>query len=133
MKLYFIGIGNKLFSTTLEPNSYRSESKTCLIGLTNYNKACSLRSHIVESQKPVDNIDYYDFVEIKKIDYNSRDFQKILKVNNFALMLAHDYFVDPLTNEYEFKGSTLIPDFGIDFYTRQHLDRLLDDNSLNEV
>jgi hypothetical protein len=132
MNLYFVLIGNKLFSTTINP-SVNGESRTCLIGLTNYRHATKLRNHIIHSQTPLQNVNYHDIITLEKLDYTSTYFKKMVKVNNFALMLAHDFFINDATGDYEFKGSTLVPDYTVDSQMIQHLNHLLDDNSLNEV
>ena len=88
----------------------------------------------MESQVYEEGINYYDFVEIKKYDYNSQEFTNMMKVNNFSLMLAHDFTIDSITNEYEFHGDALEFDYQIDFQTIQHLDRLYEkDDSWNFI
>lgn len=122
MSLYFISVGNKLFSTRISKKS----KNTCLIALIDRNKANNLRNHIVESQKPIVDINYYDHVKVKPLDYNTQSFKKMMNVNNFSLMLAHDFTIDKLTNEYEFHGDALEFEHEIDYQTVKHLDDLYD-------
>lgn len=119
MSLYFISVGNKLFSTHLAKNK-----STCLIALTNKHAATRLKNHIVKAQRPLDGVDYNDYVSVETLDQNSREFQKMMKVNNFSLLLANDFHIDSITNEYEFRGDAIFYDHPIDFHTVQHLDAL---------
>ena len=123
MSIYFISVGNKLFSTSL------SKSKnTCLIALTDRNKAHKLRTHIVESQLPVQDVNFFEHITVETMNYNSSEFTTMMKVNNFSLLLAHDFTIDQISHEYEFHGDTLNFDYDIDSQTIRYLDQLYNKN-----
>ena len=62
---------------------------------------------MVNSQKYYKDKNYYDFIKIKTYNYNSKEFKDMMKLNNFSLLLTHDFVIDPITNEYEFKGDII--------------------------
>lgn len=129
MSLYFVSVGNKLFSTRIKTSS---ASKTHLIALTRLDNAMRLRNHIIEAQDPIEGVCFEEHIKIARMNYSSHEFNNMLKVNNFSLVLANDFTIDSITNAYEFHGSVYDFDFPIDIHVVRHLDKLYNKKSTRE-
>ena len=128
-QLYMIRFNKQLYNVTVP-----STGRSCLVGMTCPHKANKLRTHVatrtpkftIDSLRFVDSFEQgeYDTMEIIEIDYQDTAFYKMMKLNNFALLICNDFVASD--TEIAFDGELVDVEYPPDDEHRFYFDRLLE-------
>uniref|UniRef100_A0A6C0F5B4 Uncharacterized protein n=1 Tax=viral metagenome TaxID=1070528 RepID=A0A6C0F5B4_9ZZZZ len=106
MSVYIITVTGRVFATRAF-NKSRKHRKTHLIGLKDDVIAQKVCDEIIMAQPEVEGIDYNDYIQIEKLDYNSAHIIHMMKLNNMNLLITTEYYFDSNTKEFDFHGDTI--------------------------
>lgn len=127
-QLYMLRLNQRLYNVTV-PTTGRS----CLVGMTCPHKANKLKNHVatstpkftLDSLRFVDSFEQeeYDAMEIVEIDYQDTAFYKMMKLNNFAILICNDFVASD--TEIVFDGDLVDVEYEPDDEHRFYFDHLL--------
>jgi hypothetical protein len=114
--------GKALYNITI-PTTGRS----CLVGMTTKESAKRLQKHVVDMNTPAQEA-YMMFndseTDVTSIDFDDIAFYKMMKLNNFALLVCNDFVASD--DEIAFDGDLVDVEYEPDDEHRLYFDRLLD-------
>lgn len=116
-KLYLVGLGSKIYTTHMNP--YR----TCVVGMTSRMAAYNLAKHIETTPIYIASREFDKIPLVKEIDYMDDKFYKMLKLNNFALLIADEFVASD--TEIVLNGNVIDVEYQIDDEHRMYFERLL--------
>ena len=90
--MYIITVTGRVFATRAF-NKSRKHRKTHLIGLKDDIIAQQVCDQIIMAQPEVEGIDYNDYIQIEKLDYNSAHIIHMMKLNNMNLLITTEYYL----------------------------------------
>lgn len=125
-KLYLVGYGSRLYATHIPHGRKDLPSRSCIIGMTSRKAAYKLSLHIKNTETVHEITDHEMFLPlIREVDYMDGSFYKMLKLNNFALLVAETFVIDEDGNEIAFGGNLIDVEYEIDDEYRVYFDHLL--------
>lgn len=115
-ELFMLRMGKKLYNITI-PKTGRS----CLVGMTSREGAHKLREHVstLASQEAF----AMSMMEIEVVDFQDTAFYRMMKLNNFALLVCDDFVAGG--NEIAFDGNLVDVEYPPDDEHRFYFDHLL--------
>ena len=110
MSLYLLTIGRTVYSTRVKTEA-RSMTKTCIVGMPDWQTAKKLSTHLMSVEENV---------QVSEVDYESAEFASMLRLNNLALLITSDFeFDDKIIS---FSGDLLDVELPIDDDHRKYLE-----------
>ena len=110
-KLYILGLGPKIYAAHTSSRSY-------IVGMTSRMAAYNLGKFVQTKHTYADELPL-----IREIDYMDDEFYRMLKLNNFAVVVADDFMTGD--NEIVFDGNVIDIEYQIDDDHRMYFERLL--------
>ena len=121
-------MGKKVYNITI-PKTGRS----CLVGMTSREGAHKLREHVANNTPSFTLASQEAFamfsalematMEIEEVDFQETAFYKMMKLNNFALLVCEDFVAED--EEIAFDGNLVDVEYPPDDEHRMFFDRLL--------
>ena len=128
-QLYMLSLNKQLYNVTVP-----ATGRSCLVGMTCPHKAHKLKTHVATSTPKstlmslrfVESFEQreYDAMEIIEIDYQDTAFYRMLKLNNFALLVCNDFVASD--TEIAFDGDLVDVEYPPDDDHREWFDHLME-------
>jgi hypothetical protein len=121
MSIYTITTNNRIFSTNV--TKHKSDVyRTCVVSVTDRDVARSLKQCVYN------NIEQCD-IHIDEINYMDETFYKMLRLNNFALLIATDFVHNQYMSRLEFEGDYIDIEYDPSDDHREYFEKILSINA----